>query len=76
MVTEQRLVEDDLVLDAFPAYRLKRPRVRELLHDILTITQLDLEKLRLEARFLAERHFDLEDMGAKIGKMYRMVLKL
>lgn len=74
MVTERRLTEDNLILDAFPEYRLRRPRVHKLVQDILTIAGLDLEQLRREARSIAERHFDLEDMGAKIGKIYRGVL--
>lgn len=69
-VTEARL-KGGLVLDAFPEYRLPRPRVHHLLHDILEIADhSNLAGLRKEARTIALENFDIKDMVDAVQAVY------
>lgn len=75
-VTEERLTESGLVLDAFPEYSLPRPRACRLLREIVQLAEdPKLEGLRQEAREIALRHFDLKQMGDLIRALYCQVLR-
>lgn len=75
MVTDRRLKEEKLVLDAFPEYRLSRPRVSTLLANILQLAgHPNIEGLQKEARTLALKHFDIRNMGERVRQIYRDVL--
>ncbi|MGI6652124.1 MAG: glycosyltransferase family 4 protein [Limnochordia bacterium] len=75
MVTEERLIKENLVLDAFPEYRLAKPRPAVILQDLLTLAQRpDLAELRQGVRAVAEKYFALEEMGEKVVEAYLAAL--
>ena len=75
MVTDQCLEQDKLVLDAFPQYRLPRPRTSTILRDIVSLVESSqIAHLRKESRLLALRHFDIATMGQKVLAVYHEAL--
>lgn len=70
MVTEDWL-QAGKPMDAFREYRLPKPQTRKLLRDLLELVKRkDLIQLRHEARRLAEKYFDLAEMGRKTLEIY------
>jgi hypothetical protein len=72
LVTGESLRNEPVILDAFPEYRLARPRVSTLRNDILAMAnQVSITRLRKEARALAVKHFSIKEMGERVVRIYR-----
>ncbi len=76
LVTGESLRNEPVILDAFPEYRLARPRVSTLRNDILAMAnQVSIIRLRKEARALAVKHFSIKEMGERVVRIYRSASK-
>lgn len=74
LITENHVAQG-LSLDAFSQYNFPRPRVQQILEDIIKLATSDnLVELQKQARDIASKFFTLERMGSRVLAVYKKVI--